>query len=77
VVASLNRPIVTDYHPLRNRPVLSLLVIALMAAAVVARDLASAVVVVTAAALGGVALWLSDPARSDRHRSADDPDPPG
>ncbi|MBX9583032.1 MAG: hypothetical protein K2X87_22225 [Gemmataceae bacterium] len=73
MVASLNRPIVTDYHPIRNRPVLPLVVLALMAAAVVARDLTAAIVILAAAGLGGLVLWLADAAWSD---PADDGDRP-
>lgn len=58
MVTSLNQPIVTDFHPIRNRPVAVLLFLMFFAVAAVARDLIAAAVVVLAVGLTVGSWWL-------------------
>lgn len=58
MVATLNQPIVTDFHPIRNRPVALLLFLVFFALAAVARDLTAAAVVVLAVGSAVGCGWL-------------------
>lgn len=70
MLATLDRPIVTDFHPIRHQPALLLIVLVLVAAAVVARDVVSAPVVLAVVGCGGLILWLAS--RNRRGRDGDD-----
>lgn len=59
MLATLNRSIVTDFHPIRNQPVGLFVVFVLFAVAAVTRDVVPALVVVAAVGLGVVAGWVA------------------
>lgn len=74
MVATLNQPIVTDFHPIRNRPVAVLLFLVFFAVAAVARDLTAAPVVVLAVGSAVGCGWLFRPHRDPAHPDAASPD---